>query len=217
LEKLVLRNSTHKHYNLEFGDLRLTTFFKESDSELEKIELFIGGKLRFFEKGFLIGDKYYYLSNQWTDNKDSRLDFQAFMGIFNKIYENLYKVESHDNGYMLLTLNKDVCNLNIYKPFLLLAGISGTGKTRFIRQQAQASGSLKENYCLVPVRPDWHEPSDLLGYISRLGTKGAEYVATDVTQFIAKAWRALFDAGLTFEQQENRLVLSGSGADLKHI
>src|SRR5699024_11107289 len=55
LEKLVLRNSTHKHYNLEFGDLRLTTFFKESDSELEKIELFIGGKLRFFEKGFLIG------------------------------------------------------------------------------------------------------------------------------------------------------------------
>src|SRR5699024_4175717 len=63
----------------------------------------------------------------------------------------------------------------------------------------------------------WHEPSDLLGYISRLGTKGAEYVATDVTQFIAKAWRALFDAGLAFEEQENRLVLSGNGANLKNI
>jgi len=103
------------------------------------------------------------------------------------------------------------------KPFLLLAGISGTGKTRFVRQQALASGSLQENYCLVPVRPDWHEPSDLLGYISRLGAEGAEYIVTDVTQFIVKAWCALFDAGLTFEKQVNRLVLSGSGAILENI
>src|SRR5690606_19669529 len=73
------------------------------------------------------------------------------------------------------------------KPFLLLAGISGTGKTRFVREQAKASGSLSETYCLTSVRPDWHEPSDLLGYISRLSGK-AEYITTDVLNFIAKAW-----------------------------
>jgi len=80
------------------------------------------------------------------------------------------------------------------KPFLLLAGISGTGKTRFVREQAIASAArygLENgyNYCLVPVRPDWHEPSDLLGYISRIGEGGARYVVTDLLCFIVKVWK----------------------------
>ncbi len=72
------------------------------------------------------------------------------------------------------------------KPFLLLAGISGTGKTRFIREQAKFLSSNQDNYCLTSVRPDWHEPSDLLGYVSRLSGK-AEYVVTDVLKFIVQA------------------------------
>lgn len=76
------------------------------------------------------------------------------------------------------------------KPFILLAGISGTGKTQFVREQAKASGSLEENYELVAVRPDWHEPSDLLGYISRLGDR-PEYIPTKTLSFIAKAWQNL--------------------------
>jgi hypothetical protein len=77
---------------------------------------------------------------------------------------------------------------NLPKPFLLLAGISGTGKTRFVREQARSScpaGTI--NYALIPVRPDWHEPSDLLGYVSRIG--GTHYVATPFLQFMAAAWR----------------------------
>ena len=74
------------------------------------------------------------------------------------------------------------------KPFILLAGISGTGKTRFVRQQAELTGSLEENYQLISVRPDWHEPSDLLGYISRLNPQGAEFIVTGVVKFIVKAW-----------------------------
>jgi hypothetical protein len=76
------------------------------------------------------------------------------------------------------------------KPFILLAGISGTGKTRFVREQAQDD---KSNYELVAVRPDWHEPSDLLGYVSRIGGNGAHYVVTDVLKFIVKAWKAAID------------------------
>src|SRR5690554_1963622 len=106
---------------------------------------------------------------------------------------------------------KESCSLS--KPFLLLAGISGTGKTRFVREQAKASGSLDETYCLTSVRPGWHEPSDLLGYISRLNG-AAEYITTDVLQFIAKAWRAIADSGLTVEVQDSddlgeRLVVTG--------
>lgn len=101
------------------------------------------------------------------------------------------------------------------KPFLLLAGISGTGKTRFVRKQVEVTGSLNETYCLTSVRPDWHEPSDLLGYVSRLSKDGqAEYITTDVLQFIAKAWRGIFDSGLSVQVHSNEqrgecLVVTG--------
>jgi hypothetical protein len=79
--------------------------------------------------------------------------------------------------------------LTLSKPFLLLAGISGTGKSRFVRKQAETQGSEQDYFQMVPVRPDWHEPSDLLGYISRIG--GApEFVVTDALKFIVKAWKA---------------------------
>jgi hypothetical protein len=73
------------------------------------------------------------------------------------------------------------------KPFILLAGISGTGKTRFIREQAEASSTGEANYCLIPVRPDWHEPSDLLGYLSRVGSP--RYIVTDLLRFVVAAWK----------------------------
>ena len=79
--------------------------------------------------------------------------------------------------------------LTLSKPFLLLAGISGTGKSRFVRQQAKAQGSEQEYFKLVPIRPDWHEPSDLLGYVSRIG-ETAKFIATDPLRFMVKAWRA---------------------------
>ncbi len=47
------------------------------------------------------------------------------------------------------------------KPFVLLAGISGTGKTQLVKLFARAIGA---EYRLVPVRPDWSDSSDLLGH-----------------------------------------------------
>lgn len=86
--------------------------------------------------------------------------------------------------------NSAISTNAIPKPFLLLAGISGTGKTRFVREQAAAHrGGDLSNHCLIPVRPDWHEPSDLLGYISRIGQDGPRYVVTDLLRFVVKAWQ----------------------------
>lgn len=52
------------------------------------------------------------------------------------------------------------------KPFVILAGVSGTGKTKLVKLFAEAVGATKDNgqFALIPVRPDWSDPSDLLGY-----------------------------------------------------
>lgn len=82
------------------------------------------------------------------------------------------------------------------KPFLLLAGISGTGKSRIVRELARAcwdEGSEEhntqkpKNFQMVQVKPNWHDSSDLIGYVSRVSGK-AEYVTGDFLRFVAKAW-----------------------------
>lgn len=82
------------------------------------------------------------------------------------------------------------------KPFLLLAGISGTGKSRIVRELARAcwdegteeyNTQKPKNFQMVQVKPNWHDSSDLIGYVSRVSGK-AEYVAGDFLRFVAKAW-----------------------------
>lgn len=52
------------------------------------------------------------------------------------------------------------------KPFVILAGVSGTGKSKLPALISQATGG---NYRLIPVRPDWTDSSDVLGYCDLQG------------------------------------------------
>lgn len=200
--------------------------FRKTGVRLNQEDLEAGGQLRWFEDPFWDGSSYCYLTNQWAEARrggpGGRRDrsLESFAYIFNSHYADL-KIEIVERGnYRLLEKVQAPVDfsdlLHVPKPFLLLAGISGTGKTRFIRKQAEASGQLSENYCLTSVRPDWHEPSDLLGYISRLSVDGqSEYVTTDPLQFMAKAWREIIDKGLTvglreLDQRGLCLVVSGN-------
>jgi energy-coupling factor transporter ATP-binding protein EcfA2 len=81
------------------------------------------------------------------------------------------------------------------KPFILLAGISGTGKSRLVRTLAYQTCSVKElqgklpgNYALIMVKPNWHDPTELIGYVSRIGEK-PRYVVTEFLRFVVKAWQ----------------------------
>lgn len=66
------------------------------------------------------------------------------------------------------------------KPFVILAGTSGTGKTRLVQLFAQAIGAA---YKMVPVRPDWSDSSDLFGHINLNG----EFVPGAITEFVFDA------------------------------
>lgn len=85
------------------------------------------------------------------------------------------------------------------KPFLLLAGISGTGKSRIVRELARACWDVDseeykahkpKNFEMVQVKPNWHDSGELIGYVSRVSGK-AEFVAGDFLKFVTKAWEDL--------------------------
>ena len=80
------------------------------------------------------------------------------------------------------------------KPFLLLAGISSTGKSQKVQELAymtcpegelrNENGTAPGNYCLVEVKPNWHDSTELLGYYSALSGR---YELTDFIRFVYKA------------------------------
>jgi MoxR-like ATPase len=71
------------------------------------------------------------------------------------------------------------------KPFVILAGTSGTGKTRLVRLFAEAIGANNQNgrYKLVSVRPDWSDSSDLFGHVN-LNDK---FIPGAIIDFVKKA------------------------------
>ena len=88
------------------------------------------------------------------------------------------------------------------KPFILLAGISGTGKSQIVRKLAQASVPLNaseeekrfenprpRNFELIQVKPNWHSSMDVVGYVSNIPSP--HYVFTPFIEFVAKAWQDL--------------------------
>lgn len=91
------------------------------------------------------------------------------------------------------------------KPFLLLAGISGTGKSRIVRKLAQATDDIDAfandaerfschspaNFCLIQVKPNWHNSMDVVGFKSNIGKEGEHYEYTPFIEFIGKAWQNL--------------------------
>lgn len=101
-----------------------------------------------------------------------------------KAFEEETKVENSLAEDSHSSLNS-AATIVLSKSFLLLAGISGTGKSKFIRAQAGGKTTSQE-LLLVPVRPDWHEPSDLMGYVSRIGE--TRYIPTPFLRFIVSAW-----------------------------
>lgn len=138
------------------------------------------------------GDNYYI----WSSHRRYK-DFLKVLAI-SDFRANIDKQK--ERNVQMATLSADLSQLSYLramrtKPFLLLAGISGTGKSRIVKQMAFDScldvGDLRKdptspgNYCLIEVKPNWHDSTELLGYESKIG--GAHYQLTTFVKFLAKA------------------------------
>ncbi len=79
------------------------------------------------------------------------------------------------------------------KRFVLLTGLSGTGKTSLVRAYAVSyckalNLDAKIHYKEIPVLPDWTDPTGLLGYVNPLH-ENTTYQRTDALEFLLAAAR----------------------------
>ena len=71
------------------------------------------------------------------------------------------------------------------KPFVILSGVSGTGKTRLAELFAEAmTGLASKQFRLIPVRPDWNDSTALFGYQNVLANR---YQSTPFLEIVRAA------------------------------
>lgn len=140
-----------------------------------------------------------YIGSQNHPEKDifenfvNMFDSRPYLNSINEDTEDIKHAETLEN---IVNIYRSYIAAIKSKPFLLLAGISGTGKSRIVRELARAcweegtdeyKAQKPKNFQMVQVKPNWHDSSDLIGYVSRVSGK-AEYVAGEFLKFIARAW-----------------------------
>ena len=141
------------------------------------------------------GVKYYI----WSTNRHYRnyLNILAVSNFFYTTREEKNKIVSRFSR--IVSFDKNLLTAIRTKPFLLLAGISGTGKSRIVRELARACwdegteeyrAHKPKNFEMIQVKPNWHDSTELMGYVSRVsGTP--TYIIGDFLRFITRAWENL--------------------------
>lgn len=107
------------------------------------------------------------------------------------------------------------------KPFVILAGVTGTGKSKLPALVEAATGGAS---ALIPVRPDWTDSADVLGYVDLAGRFRPGLVlqvARDATQEPLRHVTAIIDEmnlarveqyfAEVLSRLEDRLPATGSG------
>ncbi len=153
------------------------------------------------------------------EESELRKDLQKMMEIYKDYADSLEykepKVEDpkvgEQGGSTMLTIKDTIQNIEKYieakgfsykddlienfylslksKPFVILAGTSGTGKTRLVKLFAEAIGATVTNgrYKMVSVRPDWSDSTDLFGHVDLSGN----FVPGVIVDFIKDAQQDL--------------------------
>lgn len=170
---------TDKEYNIAIGDLRevcrLTTEWESTDMDPAKN----GNYLR------------------------------ALMAVVNECYSDIIKIYEEDGKWYLERLKKEFklgclpetidssirarfVNSLLAKPFVILTGNSGTGKTRIAKQISEyletEDENREKNWLIVPVGADWTDNSRVLGYYNPLANNGkGKYEKTSILRLIERA------------------------------
>ena len=177
----------------------------EFSSLQTKESLTSSNTIRYFEEPILIeSNKFYYFTTQWNGEGDYSLSFSNLKFFFEKKYPE-FRIKRKDGIYYLIKLenvpnvkfvienfltelefsglsysNKLITRFTaslLTKPFVILTGLSGSGKTKLAQAFVQWICQDESQYRIIPVGADWTNREPLLGYPNAL--KSEEYVKPD--------------------------------------
>jgi len=175
------------------------------NSKQSKESLTSSNTIRYFEKEiYEDGTHYYYFTTQWNGKGAYNLSFNNLKLYFEDKYPS-FRLKCRDGEYQLIqleevkkapfnfidfkkslqesglllqdkTIVRFIASL-LTKPFVILSGLSGSGKTKLAQAFAQWICQDDSQYCIVPVGADWTNREPLLGYPNALKTD--EYIKPD--------------------------------------
>src|SRR5690606_41853087 len=104
--------------------------------------------------------KYKQNENEMNVIKEEITDYLSYSELVNHIHQYI-----QSKGF--LSSLEEVANLFLSfktKPFVILSGVSGTGKTKMVQWFATSVGATEANgqYTLIPLRPAWKDRSDVM-------------------------------------------------------
>lgn len=161
------------------------------------------------------------LTTEWVDSEiiegGNGNYLKALIAIVNKYYKGCVEIRTElGERYMYMLKEKfelqelpEVFHTDfsrryitslLAKPFVILTGNSGTGKTRISKQFAEyleykyenenedGSKTEKKNWTVVPVGADWTDNAKVLGFYNPLGNDGkGKYEKTGILELIEEA------------------------------
>lgn len=177
----------------------------EFESIQTKESLTSSSTLRFFETPILERNgKFYYFSTQWNGTGEYDLSFSNLKKYFEAEFRD-YLLEYKNEVYFLIKIgsiekitfnpksfHEKVNEAGLFfsekliyrfvaslctKPFVILTGLSGSGKTKIAQAFVQWICENKDQYRIVSVGSDWTNREPLLGYPNAL--EPDEYVKPD--------------------------------------
>ena len=207
MNSLPLYRSSSKDYRKvefseeEFKDLlnQVDDFFGEDKTRLYTVNLLLRSDGRIYLNGLKQGafslrnflvQEFSLLVFERTVNGQNELRIVYDRNIEEKESESL----AQGSDTILDTPYRQYITAIKSKPFLLLAGISGTGKSRIVRELARScwdkdSEEYKtqkpRNFEMIQVKPNWHDSSELFGYVSRIN--GETFVVGPFLKFMVRA------------------------------
>lgn len=194
-------SSTAKINGKEFKSLDFHSFkrlLSEFNTAQDKESLKSASALRYFESPILINDgKYYYFTTQWNGVGEYNLSFQNLKNFFEEnfnckllkegksfklLIEHEEKYEQFDISSFLKSLSDanlkfdDQIGIRLVaslctKPFLILTGLTGSGKTKIAQSFAYWISATRDQYEIIPVGADWTNREPLLGYADGIDAK----------------------------------------------
>lgn len=176
------------------------------------------GKTRVFENEYVIffkGEKLKCkLTTEWVGSEvvegaQGNNYLQALIKLVNRYYSDVLEIKEKSGEYYLYFLKKEflleelpnsfdssfsrryITSL-LAKPFVILTGNSGTGKTRISKQFAEYLEVIdingEKNWLIVPVGADWTDNARVLGFYNPLADNGVgKYEKTGIIKLIESA------------------------------